>query len=208
MASASVGFLCSTMATGTPLTTNITSARLPSRAGGFRRHSQVTCRTLADGSSKSTSLTCRWRRSSSSYHCRSPRSHCSIRRLPSMVGGSAWMFSTTERTASSVIQGLKRCSVSSRTPRNSSPASPPRMARASDGDSGVQPISAAWRTIGNWTVLASVMLSSVMARFYLAPIDPPIETYRAPIVPPARQMSPRLRLAGRGQGCYVFGCHT
>ena len=29
MASVSVGFLCSTMATGTPLTTNITSARLP-----------------------------------------------------------------------------------------------------------------------------------------------------------------------------------
>ena len=47
MASASVGFLCSTMATGKPLTTNITSARLPLRAGGLSRHSQVTWRTLA-----------------------------------------------------------------------------------------------------------------------------------------------------------------
>ena len=73
------------------------------------------------------------------------------------------MFSTTERTASSVNQGLKRRSDSSSTPRNSISASPPLMARASLGGSGVQPTSAAWRTIGNWTAPASVMLSSVMA---------------------------------------------
>ena len=72
------------------------------------------------------------------------------------------MFSTTERTASPVIQGLKRCSASSSTPRNSSPASPPRIARASEGDSDVHPTSAAWRTIGNWTAPASVMLISVI----------------------------------------------
>ena len=163
MASASIGFLCSTMATGTPLTTNITSARLPLRARGLSRHSQVTCKTLDGGLSKSTSRTCRWRCSVSSYHCRSPRTQDSICRLPSMVGGSAWRFSTTERMALSVIQGLNRRSAPSSWPWNSGPDSPPLSTRASRGDSGVQPTSAAWPTIGNWTAPASEMLSSVMA---------------------------------------------
>ena len=78
----------------------------------------------------------------------SVRSSAFIRRLPSMLGGSAWRFSTTERTASFVIQGLKRRSASSSTLWNSNPASAPLRPRASPGGSGVQPTSAAWRTIG------------------------------------------------------------
>ena len=161
MASASFGFLCSTMATGTPLTTNITSARLPLRAGGLSFHSQVTWKMLLLGASKSTSWTGLDRFSASSYHCRSPRSQASISRLPSIVGAIASSRSTTARMESPVIQGLNRPSASSSSSRNSSPASPPRLWRASCGGSGVQPISAAWRIMGNWTVVASVMLKVV-----------------------------------------------
>ena len=158
MALASVGFLCSTRAIGTPLTRNITSARLPLRAGGLSIHSQLTWKVLAPGAPKSMRRTWRPRCSASSYHCRSPRSQASISRLPSMVGGSASSLSTAERMASPVIQGLNRPSVSSSSARNSIPASPPLSARASLGDSGVHPISAAWRTIGSCTASASVML--------------------------------------------------
>ena len=52
---------------------------------------------------------------------------------------------------------MRLCGASYSTPRNSNPASPPHMARASDGDTGVQPLSAVWGTIGNWTEPASVM---------------------------------------------------
>ena len=63
-----------------------------------------------------------------------------------------------ERMASSVIQGLNCLSAPSSSPRNSIPAGPPRLCVATLGDRGVQPISAAWRTIGNCTEPASVIL--------------------------------------------------
>ena len=50
-----------------------------------------------------------------------------------------------------------------RFPRNSNPAVPPRRTGASSGGAGVQPTSAAWRTMGIRTVTASVMFRAVMA---------------------------------------------
>ena len=106
------------------------------------------------------SWTRRWRFSASSYHCRSPRSHDSISRLPSMVGGIASSVSMMERIASADSHGLNSASFASSSSRNSMPASPPRFCLATSGVIGVQPISAACFTIGNWTVPASLIFSS------------------------------------------------
>ena len=52
-------------------------------------------------------------------------------RFPSMVAGIASSVSTTERTASAVIHGLKAASLPASSSRNSMPASPPRRCFAS-----------------------------------------------------------------------------
>ena len=112
------------------------------------------------------------------------------------------MFSTTERMASSVIQGIQALQ------RLFQHAAEQQPGLASTHSKGVcrrqrRPayLRRVWRTIGNWTEPASVMLSLSHSRVLscpqLGPLKAPIAplsrsylapnraSYRAPIAPPA-----------------------